>query len=108
MTEDEICRMYRLSAYPVRQVRILAELTGMDRAEVLRILHARGLALQIDPKSRVETASEYSAGAWEQADWLRRHGYFYETIEEMTGIPVKALKRCRIFAEKAKERKEKK
>lgn len=39
---------------------------------------------------------------------LRRQGYFYETIEEMTGIPVKALKRCRIFAEKAKERKEKK
>lgn len=43
MTEDEICRMYRLSAYPVRQVRILAELTGMDRAEVLRILHGRAL-----------------------------------------------------------------
>lgn len=108
MTEDEICRMYRLSAYPVRQVRIISELTGMTREEVLNILHARGLALQIEPKSRVEAPSEYSAGAWEQADYLRRQGYFYETIEQMTGIPAQALARCKEMSIRAQKRKENK
>lgn len=89
MTEEEICRSFRLCAYPVRQVRVLAELNAVRRKDVLELLHRHGMGARITMKMREEPQMRggASAGAWEQAYQMKLRGYPARVIEEATGIP---------------------
>ncbi len=45
MTNEEICRDYRMAKSRVKQIGILADLTGKPRKEIIRILQAGGCEL---------------------------------------------------------------
>lgn len=45
MTNEEICRDYRMAKNRVKQIGILADLTGKPRKEIIRILQTGGCEL---------------------------------------------------------------
>lgn len=63
MTNEEIVRDYKASAKPLKQIGILAELNGVDKSEIVRILREAGCELpqQYDKKPKAVKESKFDS-----------------------------------------------
>lgn len=104
MTEEEICRDYRLAKNKNKQLRILAELNGCDVRRVYEILAGQGLISGVSkkmtkrPKQKGanKMALQWTEGAINQLLRWREEGLTQLEIAERLGISKSAVN-CKLM-----------
>lgn len=85
-TEKELCDMWKRTDGTERAIKVLSELTLLDRKEVKAILKKNGFDPQKDKEKIIESAKKIKNSGM-QICFMKHRGLTFKEIGEAMGIP---------------------